>query len=193
MTKEEKRHAVAVQAYPMLLKDGVEKFSLNNLLVKVGMSKGNFYHYFKHKNDLLYEVVVWQYSEIVQQYMSEKPLAQTFEEKLINCFSMYLSDSEQTRTFLKLIQDMHLIFANRSYEKLSLYIDQSYFDTFYELEVILEDEVEKGNIQAEAREYAKSISATADGMLLYSFMINEFDLNPELRKYFKNLAKTLAI
>jgi AcrR family transcriptional regulator len=192
MTKEEKRRAIALEAYPMILREGLEKFSLNTLLKVVNMSKGNFYHYFDHKNDLLYEIVVWQYGEIVEQYMYERPKAGTFEEKLMTYFAMYMSESEQSRNFLQLIQDMHLIFANREYEKLSLYIDQVYIETFDELNGIIDDEIAAGNICATAQGFGKTISATADGLLLYSFMVKEFDLKTELTRYLNTIAAAFA-
>ena len=106
---------------------------------------------------------------------------------------MYMSTSQDTRAFLKLIQDMHLIFANRSFEPLSIYIDQVYLETFIELESILIEEVNQNRLKPEATNFAKSISATADGMLLYSFMIDEFDLTKELTNYIHTLSKALLL
>lgn len=192
MTKEEKRLSIAVEAYPMILKNGLDKFSLNTLLKKVDMSKGNFYHYFDHKNDLLYEIVLWQYGEVVEQYIKEKPQADNFKDKLLTYFSMYMSDAKQFRDFLQLIQDMHLIFANREYEKLSLYIDQVYIETFDELNGIIDEEIALGNISSDAKGFGKTISATADGLLLYSFMVQDFDLKYELKHYITTIAKTFT-
>ena len=54
--KDELRHKILVEAQHLFLQRGYARTSLQMIADKVNISKSNFYHYFKNKEDLFYEL-----------------------------------------------------------------------------------------------------------------------------------------
>ena len=88
--KEKRKLEISIQAYEMLLDTGVDNFSVNNLLENITMSKGNFYHYFKNKDELFCEALKVAYGNISNKIKVAKD-SETFEDKLLELFAVYLS------------------------------------------------------------------------------------------------------
>lgn len=57
VNKEEKIELICKKAYEQFKKEEIEKISLNKLIEKIDISKGQFYHYFKTKEELVFEVM----------------------------------------------------------------------------------------------------------------------------------------
>jgi len=193
MTKEEKRQNLAKVAYSMLIKQGVDKFSLNTLLQEVGMSKGVFYHYFKDKNDLFYEVIVEQYGLLTQEYFSTKETLSAVEDKIINFFATYLDESEATQAFLKIMHDMYFLYSDKRHKNFNLLMQEMYQESFEELGSIIQEGIDTKVFKAEAIESVKSMVATADGMFMYSFLLHDFNLKEELERYLNRTIHTLRL
>lgn len=62
INREEKVKEICEKAFIEFTEHGIDNFSLNQFITNNQISKGQFYHYFKTKNDLIFEV------------MSQKPL-----------------------------------------------------------------------------------------------------------------------
>lgn len=55
VNKEEKVLMICQKSYNEFVKNGIENISLNQIISKIGISKCQFYHYFKTKEDLIFE------------------------------------------------------------------------------------------------------------------------------------------
>lgn len=54
---DEKVDFICEKAYEEFIKNGVNNFSLNKFIESLNMSKGQFYYYFKTKEELIFEVI----------------------------------------------------------------------------------------------------------------------------------------
>ena len=179
-----KKRQIALQAYELLVVEGVDEFSLNQLLERISMSKGNFYHYFKNKDELFCEAIKIAYEEILQEQPSLNDEA-NFEEKLSALFYIYLDSNKEIDQYMEIINQMYYLFTNKKNTYLYNYMQEVYAYTFYELERIIKEEIKKGNLNREVLTMVKPIVATADGMLTHSFLLKDYNLQEELKTYFK--------
>ena len=68
----DKKEYICKKAYAELTKNGINQFSLNKFISMIDMSKGQFYYYFKTKEDLIcktidtkcYEMFNYKYGQI---------------------------------------------------------------------------------------------------------------------------------
>lgn len=181
--KEKRQISIAFKTYEMLLQKGVDGFSLNNLLDENSMSKGNFYHYFKNKDELFCKTLKVAYEDIASKYKLNTSL-ETFEEKLCELFFLYLSKDKDIIDYLSIINQMYYLYSNPKNTYLYSYMQDAYAYTFYELENIMKKEISSKLIKKEILQMVKPICATADGMLTHSFMLKNYNLEEELRNYF---------
>jgi len=193
MTKKEKRKLeITLKAYDMLIETGVDNFSVNNLLEKISMSKGNFYHYFKNKDELFCESLKVAYQNISSKIQAEKQ-PENFEEKLYELYSIYLSKDEEAITYLSLVNQMYYMYSSDKNIYLYSYMQEMYSYIFYSLEQIMKNEIEKGNLKEDILQMIKPIAATADGMLTHSFMLKDYDLQKELKSYISFISKQYSL
>jgi len=190
--KELRKKEIALKAYESLVIEGVDKFSLNGLLEKISMSKGNFYHYFSNKDELFCFTINQKYEEIYTKYL-EKNNNTTFDEKLNGIFFIYLSDKQEIKEYMSIINQMYYMFSNEKNTHLYSYMQATYVHQFSTLEAIINSEIQKGLLKEDIKVMIKPIFATADGMLTHSFMLKDYDLNKELSKYLEFIVNTYKI
>ncbi|NQY54840.1 MAG: hypothetical protein HRT42_14870 [Campylobacteraceae bacterium] len=58
---------------------------------------------------------------------------------------------------------------------------------------IIEDAVNKKILKKEAIEFSESLLVTADGMMFFSFSLEDYDLEMNLKKYINNFIKLVRI
>ena len=69
--KEDKIKFICDEAYKIFVKYGIEKFSLNKFIININMSKGQFYHYFSTKEQLVYQVMSKKTYELINYTLEE--------------------------------------------------------------------------------------------------------------------------
>lgn len=190
--KEKRKLEITIKAYEMLLETGVDNFSVNNLLENISMSKGNFYHYFKNKDELFCEALKVAYGNIYNKIKSEK-IPETFQEKLEELFAVYLSENKEAMQYLSLVNQMYFMFSNKKNVYLYTYMQEIYMYTFSSLEYIMKDGISKGILKEDVLQMVKPIVATADGMLTHYFMIEGYKIHDELNKYISFISKQYSI
>jgi len=193
MTKKEKRKLeISLKAYDMLVETGVDNFSVNNLLENISMSKGNFYHYFKNKDELFCETLKVAYANISQKIQTQE-VSKSFEDKLCELFAIYLSKDKDVLTYLSLVNQMYYMFSNEKNIYLYSYMQEFYSYTFYTLEQIMKNEIKVGALKEDALQMVKPIVATTDGMLTHYFMLKDYNLQEELKSYFSFISKQYSL
>ncbi len=191
INKEEKIKFICDEAYKVFVKVGIDEFSLNKFIAEINMSKGQFYHYFKTKEELIYQVISKKTFELVNNIKEEYENKKSFIDKLNLIFSLYLNDEEYYKDLRKLYIDtlhMYIISTNDEIKESN---NNDYKDIYNVLEQIFEEEIEQGNFTKDSIPLAKSICATADGMFLQSLMVDNYNLKLELTNYFIELEKLL--
>ncbi|RXK01229.1 hypothetical protein CRU98_01915 [Arcobacter sp. CECT 8986] len=67
INKEEKVKLICKKAFDEFSKFGIKNILLNQMILNIGISKGQFYHYFKTKEDLIFEVMSHKTLEMFNQ------------------------------------------------------------------------------------------------------------------------------
>ncbi|MCK9337147.1 MAG: TetR/AcrR family transcriptional regulator [Arcobacteraceae bacterium] len=191
INREERIKLICDEAYKAFVKVGIDNFSLNKFIIDIKMSKGQFYHYFTTKEQLIYQVISEKTFELIHNIKEEYKNRKLFTDKLNLIFALYLNDEEYYRDLRKLYIDtlhMYIISDNDEIKEAN---NNDYKSIYNILEQLFEEEIEKGNFQKDSISLAKSIYATADGMFLQSLMVNNYDLKLELSNYFLEIEKLL--
>jgi len=178
VNKEEKVKEICLKAYTQFVEKGIDNFSLNQFVRSSGISKGQFYHYFKTKEDLVFEVMSHKTLELFEMLDIQLKDATTVLEKLLISFSVYISEDEESINFRKMMFDSFHIYIHSSESKIREY-NQVLYQLIDEKLISLFDDVDVKNSPA----LIKSISATADGMYLRSLMVDSYDLKNGLSQY----------
>ena len=191
INKEEKIKFICDEAYKVFVKVGIDEFSLNKFISEINMSKGQFYHYFKTKEELIYQVISKKTFELVNNIKEEYENKKSFIDKLNLIFKLYLNDEEYYKDLRKLYIDTLHMYIISNNDEIKESNNNDYKDIYNILEQIFEEEIEQGNFIKDSINLAKSICATADGMFLQSLMVDNYDLKLELTNYFIELEKLL--
>lgn len=191
VNKEEKTNYICDEAYKVFIEVGIDEFSLNKFISDINMSKGQFYHYFSTKEQLIYQVISQKTLELINTIKEEYPSKKLFIDKINLIFSLYLNDEDYYSNLRKLyIDTLHMYIVSNN-EEIKEANNQDYKIIFNVLEELFQEEIEQGNFQKDSINLAKSICATADGMFIQSLMISNFDLKVELSNYFLEIEKLL--
>lgn len=191
--KINKRKQIVLDSYDYLVKTGIKNFSLNGLLKDLSIAKGTLYHYFKSKDEIIFEI----FTQITKQYIedSSKKLLEenTLEGKLEVIFEIYLVDNKKNNDALNLYRELmnvsdfmnHKTLEDSNLEYIT-YMQDSLIRVFKE-------EIENKNIKKEALDFINTFIATADGMLFYSYTLKNFNLQNEYSLFLKNFIKLVRI
>ena len=191
INKEEKIKFICDEAYKVFVKVGIDEFSLNKFIAEINMSKGQFYHYFKTKEELIYQIISKKTFELVNNIKEEYENKKSFIDKLNLIFSLYLNDEEYYKDLRKLYIDTLHMYIISNNDEIKESNNNDYKDIYNVLKQIFEEEIEQGNFTKDSIHLAKSICATADGMFLQSLMVDNYNLKLELTNYFIELEKLL--
>lgn len=175
---------ICEKAYEEFIKLGINNFSLNKFISSLNMSKGQFYHYFKTKEELIYKVMDIKGYQSIENTIKKVSLEEISFNKLLAFFSIYLDDKDdEWKDFNKLIQEtlhMYISIENIQIKKMN---SDFYNYMFHSLDLIFDEIIEKGDLKEEAKLFPKSIIATADGMFFHSLMNENYNLKDNLYNY----------
>lgn len=189
--KEEKKQFICSEAYKVFVTYGIDKFSLNKFIIDMNMSKGQFYHYFTTKEQLVYQVISKKTIELINSTVEEYKKEENFINKLNLIFAIYISEEKYYSDLKKLVIDTMHIYINSRDNEIKEFNNTMYQTIFNILEQLFDEEIKKGNFHKNSKLISKSICATADGMFLQSLMIENYNLNFELSNYFLEIEKLL--
>jgi AcrR family transcriptional regulator len=187
VNKEEKVKEICLKAYNQFIENGIESFSLNKFVATTDISKGQFYHYFKTKDELVFEVMSHKTLEWIGLYDSYLNNADTLLEKLFILFSLYINHDAESKQIRRLLFDCFHIYIHSKDIKVREYNKNIYKWTDDKLIEIFQKE----DSDIVSNDFIHSISATADGMYLRSLMVDNYDLKSELTKYLIQIVQTI--
>lgn len=191
VNKEEKINFICDEAYKVFVDVGIDEFSLNKFIIDINMSKGQFYHYFSTKEQLVYQVMSKKLFGLINKTIKEYKNKRNFIEKMSLIFEIYLNEEKYYRDLRKLYIDTLHIYITSNDDEIKEFNNNLYKSIFNILEQLFDEEIKKGNFHINSKNLAKSICATADGMFLQSLMIDNYDLKTELINYFLEIEKLL--
>lgn len=159
------REKIVRAALRLFAEKGYHNTSIDQVAEKAKISKGNAYHYFESKEDLLKAVVINGLSEFdtMMQVVESKASPEEKLETLINTsFDMFRMDMKFWKLYFSLVTQMNL---PKSIKKLLAPLLESYF-------VYVENLLTQMGVKDAAFE-SKIIGAMMDGLFLHYIMIGE--------------------
>ncbi len=193
VNKEEKIDYICDEAYKVFVEIGIDDFSLNKFITDINMSKGQFYHYFSTKEQLIYQVMSKKTFELINNTIEKYKYEENYMNKINLIFDIYLNEEQAYKDLRKLyINTLHMYITSND-DEIKEFNNNLYKIIFDSLEQLFEDEIAKGNFHTNSKNLAKSLSATADGMFLLSVMIENYDLKTQLTNYFLEIEKLSKI
>ncbi|MGJ0329937.1 TetR/AcrR family transcriptional regulator [Aliarcobacter cryaerophilus] len=191
---DEKVDFICEKAYEEFIKNGVNNFSLNKFIESLNMSKGQFYYYFKTKEELIFEVIDKKAQKIFDDTVKNVAKEKTFYNKLLSLFSFYLGNcSAEDKLFDKLVKDTFYLYLNMKNQ----YIKQKnaeYYDFIHKIvDEIFTEMIEINYIKKDSKKFIPSLIATADGMHLQAIILENYDIKKNLMDYIDILDECLKI
>lgn len=190
----EKIDFICEKAYEEFINNGVNNFSLNKFIESLNMSKGQFYYYFKTKEELIFEVIDKKAQKIFDDTVKNVAKEKTFYNKLLSLFSFYLGNcSAEDKLFDKLVKDTFYLYLNMKNQ----YIKQKnaeYYDFIHKIvDEIFTEMIEINYIKKDSKKFIPSLIATADGMYLQANILENYDIKKNLMDYIDILDECLKI
>ena len=194
VNSDEKINFICEKAYEEFIRNGVNNFSLNKFIEAINMSKGQFYYYFKTKEELISEVIDKKAQKIFDDTVENVAKEKTFYNKLLSLFSFYLGNcSAEDKLFDKLVKDTFYLYLNMKNQ----YIKQKnaeYYDFIHKIvDEIFTEMIEIDYIKNDSKKFIPSLIATADGMYLQSMTLENYDIKKNLIDYIDILNECLKI
>ncbi len=84
-SKKEKKERILKTAFDLFLSKGIDKTTVKNITEEAGMAKGTFYLYFKDKNQIIEEITVKKFHEVVHDAVcsAEKKKYDKIQDKIV--------------------------------------------------------------------------------------------------------------
>lgn len=192
VNSDEKIDFICQKAYEDFINNGVNNFSLNKFIQSLNMSKGQFYHYFKTKEELIFEVIDRKGQVVFDKTIQKVLNANTFYDKLLALFSFYLdSTSSENKPLYKLMKDTFYLYLNIENQYIKQKNAEFYDLVLKTLDEIFDEMIAKDFLKENAKKFIPSLIATADGMYLQSIVLENYDLKKNLMDYIKMLEELL--
>lgn len=191
---EEKRLEICNLAYESFIENGVLEFSLNKFIRNLNMSKGQFYHYFKSKEELIFatvEIKSFEYINIIKKNILKK---NDFLEKLFEYFAFYIN--EKDKIFIDsrkiIFETMHLYLNPKYKNEMKIYAN-IYSNMLQIIEEIFDEAIKNKIIKKNSKELIKYIFATTDGLYSHSLIFDNYNLKDSVTEYLTNLFSQIKI
>lgn len=192
VNKEQKREEICELAYSEFVLKGLEKFSLNEFIASISMSKGQFYHYFSNKDDLVVEVMSLKSEQLMEYGNKNYSYEQSFQEKLLNFFALFVDDTDKVyQDYNTFLRDIFHLYTKSDNPKIKEFSEHIHIALYKEMEEIFDEEIKKGVIKEEAKAFIRPMCATADGFYLQSMFLDSMDVRKDIYEYIILMEKFL--
>lgn len=190
--KNEKVELICEEAYKELLKNGINKFSLNKFITELKMSKGQFYYYFKTKEELICKTIDNKSYEVFNYAYKQTKLKSTFLEKMFVFFAFFLGELDAKFAnwdkLLKSTFHLYINTDNKGIQQLNRNFDKKILEN---IEDIFDEMISNGYLKEEAKNFPRTLIATADGMYIHSLMDDDYDIKTYFSEYLIMIDKLL--
>ncbi|MCV6606753.1 MAG: TetR/AcrR family transcriptional regulator [Campylobacterales bacterium] len=186
---EGKRDDIISKAMEFIEEQGIEKFSTGSFIKHFKIGKSSLYHYFKSKDEILYEIYYKIVMEDIEKSREKIKINMSIEEKMDIIFDFYLASDSVNKKVQKIYKEFLHISSEKKIDKLQEYDEKLLKATRDLISEVFEYEIENREFSPLSLDMINSIIVTSDGMLLYSFSVDSFDLSYEFRKYLDTTLK----
>jgi len=194
MSKElDKKEYICQKAYEELIKNGINQFTLNKFILTIDMSKGQFYYYFKTKEDLICKTIDTKCYEMFNYKYEQTKLKTTFFDKMYTFFSFFIEEKDSEFIQLsKLLKSTFHLYINTENGEIQQLNRNFYYLLLKYMENMIEELIKNECLKENAKNFPRSILATVDGMYLHSLMDSNFDFKLFFLEYLQAIDELLT-
>lgn len=191
--KLEKRDELLQKAYDFITQFGIQAFSTASFIQHFNIGKSSLYHYFRSKDEIIYELYYRLALKDIERSQKQIKAEMNLLEKLETVFEFYLSTDPVNKKFQQLYYEFLSTQSNKKQDKMQQY-DHDLMQKMQELlEDIFQQEINKQTIHPQSLDLINAMIVTSDGMLLYSFALEDFDLSSEFGRYLQTTVEFISI
>jgi AcrR family transcriptional regulator len=193
INKEKKRSSIIYYSYEYFTIHGIRDFTMDDLLKYLQISKGTFYHYFDSKDELISSLFFHLSSEYITANKAKLESSKSLREKLSILYDVYLVKSKTNKVFIDLYKEFFLLYGSSTNKHVNFY-NQKFKEMYFEtLKMLITKEIKDGTVKNDSEMLINTIMATADGMIIYSCLFDEYDLSKEFSIFLDFLIDAIEI
>lgn len=190
--KIQKRKDIALSCKEIFFQNGIKDLTISQIAKTAGVGKGTMYDYFKNKEDIVFEIVnilIQDRNIVVEKQLSA---ISTTKDKIKFFSSFFYSDDDiELRQLYKEFISITLISPDENMIEFQTSCFISHYNWF---EQIIQDGIDNGEIVKEAKNLAKGIFVTAEGIFIASSTTNAIsDVQAELDNYVDAIFELIAV
>lgn len=166
LKKKAKRKQIAKSTCELFIKKGFVNISVSEIAEVAGIGKGTVYEYFSNKEDIVFELMSCLQEDYDPKLLESLEKSQTPKGKVIDLFSLYLSDEPKVETQRNIYKEFLAITLNNPSDAIIKYQEvmmQKYTEI---LTGIFQEGIDNRQIDAKAMEFIPSIFAVMDGFFI---------------------------
>ncbi len=190
--KVQKRRDIALSCKEIFFQNGINDLTISQIAKTAGVGKGTIYEYFKNKEDIIFEIVNRLIQERNAQMFEEMAALESTKEK-IKRFSrfFYCEEDIELRQLYKEFISISLVQPDSEMMAMQSRITKDYFTWF---ESIIDEGIAKGELRADAKEFACGMFSVGEGMFIKSCVTDIIeDLQKEIDQFYDALFALLEV
>lgn len=169
---DERRREIVMAATELFMEDGYEKTTIENIINKVGISKGGFYHYFPSKKEIFQECIASLSHSILNAYLNIFGVKnKNAKQKLLDYidYNFQLVEQESSKN---LIESIHTEIFEKMHEQILKDTVKKFMPSFIRL---IEQGKIEGDFNVENAEFtaAALLGALQEIHILFSYSSNK--------------------
>ena len=186
-------------AFQLFLKNGFAEVSTNEIIREANVTKGCFYHYFKSKEELIYDVIVmylYPYLESPIKALEEKNNQLDILQSIHFCYTFMPKLVIETKQNISFRQIQFLIYEGI---KKYVYLAKKSCECSRKQRFLLKELLERGKKEGivsskiDTDTYATTMIALRDGMIALHILDNSIDTKEKWESTFQEIWKEIKV
>lgn len=193
VNKEEKRREVAVACADMIHDVGMKNITVAQVAKTAGIGKGTVYEYFENKEDIIFEIINFHIENYHNTFRESIKDIESTKEKVCHFFRFVLSDDDvNVRQFNGYKQFLSIVLSEENPAMKEFNCDTNdFFKT--ELEKVLQEGIDKGELIPEAKVLAKGLLTYEKGLALQKMSQLEYDVKEDFTIFMDALFELIEV
>lgn len=180
--KDKKRRDIAFSVKELILEKGIKKLTITEIVKKAGISRGSVYDYFESKEEIVFEIVIADLLNFQKSLLEKSTKTQTSRQKTFSLFDFVLSDEKKVCQEREVYKEYLTVSLTSKCEKMAKFNQEFTILLKNILSTIMQEGIDKGELQEEALIFVDALLAAEKGFLLRLWTENN-DIKNEFTQF----------
>jgi AcrR family transcriptional regulator len=182
---DKKREEIAKKSLDLVLEKGFANITVSQVASYAKVAKGSIYNYFDSKEDIIYEIIKYEYKDYDKEVEEDISKASTIKEKVLAIFKLCLANDEKGIERRKLYREFVSICLHQSECEMIDFKKSIKIKYIEWLKKILKEGEDKKLLKKGSENFSQGLFVMAEGVILLSDYKSEIltDCIDELFKY----------